>query len=152
LRDNISVPTLAALGRARRHLDRRSEQGGKGVSLIITGGLRTAADFTKALALGADAIAVANSAMQAIGCVGARMCDTNMCPAGIATQDPELRKRLDVEKSAQQLANFLNATNHLMQQLARACGHDDLSKFENRDLTSWKKDIAELAGVRFAGN
>ncbi len=147
-RDNISVPTIPALARARRHLDAR----GRGdVTLIATGGLRTADDFIKALCLGADGVAIANSAMQAIGCVGARMCNTNQCPAGIATQDPKLRARLDVEAGAQRLARFLSATVELMQVMARACGHDSLAGFELRDLTTWKRDMAELSGVAFGG-
>ena len=92
-RNNISVPTIPALARARKHLDRTS---GREVTLIITGGLRVAEDFVKAMALGADGIAIANSALQAVGCVAARMCNTNNCPAGIATQKPELRKLIDV--------------------------------------------------------
>ena len=104
-RDHISVPTIPALARARRYLD---EQGASGrVTLIITGGLRVPVDFVKALALGADGIALSNSAMQAIGCVGARMCNTNNCPAGIATQREELRSRLSIDKSSAQLNNFL---------------------------------------------
>lgn len=81
-RDNISVPTIPALARARRYLD---EQGQPDVTLIITGGLRLPADFLKALALGADAIAVSNTAIQAIGCLGMRACHTDNCPVGIAT-------------------------------------------------------------------
>src|SRR5690606_13077127 len=91
-RDHISVPTIPALARARRFLDAQSLSGK--VTLIVTGGLRTPADFIKALCLGADGIAVSNAAIQAIGCVGARMCNTNNCPTGIATQKPELRTRL----------------------------------------------------------
>lgn len=147
-RDHISVPTIPALARARRHLDRA---GCQDVTLIITGGLRTPADFVKALALGADGIAVANSAMQAIGCVAARMCNTNNCPAGIATQKPELRERLDIESSAQRLHNFFDASVHLMQVLARACGHDHLNQFNCNDITSWKKEMTELTGISFAG-
>lgn len=147
-RDNISVPTIPALARARRHLDRL----GRGdVTLIITGGLRTPADFIKALCLGADGVALSNSAMQAIGCVAARMCNTNNCPAGIATQDPELRKRMDVEKGARRLHNFFNASTELMQVMARACGHDALSKFNVKDLTTWKRSMAELSGIAYAG-
>ena len=82
-RNNISVPTIPALARARRHLDKSAASH---VTLIITGGLRTPADFVKAMALGADGVAVSNSAMQAIGCIGMRACHTNNCPVGIATQ------------------------------------------------------------------
>ena len=88
-KNNISVPTMAALARAKRHLDRRGF--GRNVTLIITGGLRTESDFAKALALGADGISVANSARQAIGCLGMRACRTNPCPVGIATQRDDLR-------------------------------------------------------------
>ncbi|MCH8031652.1 MAG: hypothetical protein IIB09_07540, partial [Bacteroidetes bacterium] len=97
--------------------------GADGVTLIIKGGLRTESDFVKALALGADGIAVANSALQAIGCLGMRACHTNNCPVGIATQKPSLRARLEIAASARQLANFFEATVHLMQILARACFH-----------------------------
>ncbi len=148
-RDNISVPTIPALARARHHLDQAGASGR--VTLVCTGGLRTHADFIKALALGADGVAIANSAMQAIGCVGARMCHTNLCPAGIATQKPELRKKLDVDHAARRLANFLSATTELMQVMARACGHAHLRDFEKSDLTAWKKDVADLAGVEWAG-
>jgi glutamate synthase domain-containing protein 2/nitrite reductase/ring-hydroxylating ferredoxin subunit len=148
-RDNISVPTMPAVARARRHLDAR---GASGVTLIATGGLRTAADFAKAMALGADGVAVSNSAMQAIGCIAMRACQTNNCPVGIATQKPDLRSRLVVDEGAKRLARFLEATVHLMQTLARACGHTNLQDFVIDDLTTWKKEIAELTGVRFAGS
>jgi methylamine---glutamate N-methyltransferase subunit C len=147
-RDNISVPTIPALARARRHLDRA---GHGDVTLIITGGLRTPADFVKALALGADAVALSNAAMQAIGCIAMRACQTNNCPVGIATQKPHLVARLVVDKSARQLANFFAASVELMQVMARACGHDHLSKFELDDLTTWKREMAELSGVPYGG-
>jgi len=147
-RDHISVPTIPALARARRHLDRC----GRGdVTLIITGGLHTPADFVKALALGADAIALSNAAMQAIGCIAMRACQTNNCPVGIATQKPHLVSRLVVEKSARQLANFFDAAVQLMQVMARACGHDHLSKFNLEDLTTWKLEMASLSGVAYGG-
>ena len=147
-RDHISVPTIPALARARHYLDQRKASD---VTLVITGGLRTAPDFAKALALGADGVALANSAMQAIGCVGARMCNTNNCPAGIATQRPELRDRLDVAIGAGRLANFLTASTELLRVLARACGHDHLSKFCREDITTFKKDMADLTGLDYAG-
>lgn len=147
-RNNISVPTIPALARARKHLDKKA---GREVTLVITGGLRVAEDFTKAMALGADAIAVSNSAMQAVGCIAARMCNSNNCPAGVATQKPELRARLQVQSSAEKLARYFGASVELMQVLARACGHDHLSKLCIEDITSWKREMADLSGVRFAG-
>ncbi|MCB0217042.1 MAG: glutamate synthase, partial [Chloroflexi bacterium] len=114
-------------------------------------GLRTESDFVKAMALGADGVALANSAMQAIGCLGMRACQTNNCPVGIATQKPDLRARLIVEQSARQLARFLEASVTLMSVLARACGHDHLSKFSPKDLTTWKREIAYLAGLSYGG-
>ena len=148
-RDHISVPTIPALARARRYLDDKGVSGD--VTLIITGGLRTPVDFVKALALGADGVAVSNSAMQAIGCVAARMCNTNNCPAGIATQKLELRKMLDVDNSANRLGNFFKASVELMQVMARACGHNNLSGFNQQDLATWHHSMARLAGIRFSG-
>lgn len=148
-RNHISVPTIPALARARRYLD---EQGASGrVTLIITGGLRVPIDFVKALALGADGIAVSNSAMQAIGCVAARMCNTNNCPAGIATQKEELRKKINIDNSAKNLHNFFTASSELMKVMARACGHDALSKFNKQDLATWNRELAYLSGISYSG-
>lgn len=147
-RDHISVPTIPALARARRHLDAR---GADGVSLVITGGLRTAPDFAKAMALGADAVAVSNSALQAIGCLGMRACHTNNCPVGIATQKEHLVARLIADTSADQLARFFRSSVDLMSVMARACGHDALLDFNLSDLTTWKREMADLSGVAFGG-
>ena len=147
-RDNISVPTIPALARARRHLDRSSADG---VTLIATGGLRVPADFAKALALGADGIAVSNAALQALGCLGMRACHTNNCPVGIATQQPHLRARLPVDIAAERLASYFSASVELMQVLARAAGHRHLSEFNMDDLTTFKKDMAHLTGVAYGG-
>ena len=133
-RNNISVPTILAL--ARRYLD---QQGRQDVTLIITGGIRTPSDFIKALCLGADGLALANSAIQAVGCVSARICNTNNCPAGVATQQEHLRARLNVDLSAQRLARFLQASVGLMRVMARACGHTHLDQFQANDITTWKK-------------
>jgi len=147
-RDHISVPTIPALARARKHLDNKS---GREVTLIITGGLRMPEDFIKAMALGADGIALSNSALQAIGCVAARMCNTNNCPAGIATQKPELRSLLDIDVAAKRLARYLESSVHLMQVMARACGHDHLSGFQHSDISTWKPQMAALSGINFGG-
>ncbi len=147
-RDNISVPSMAAVARARRHLDL---SGATNVTLVATGGLRRPADFVKAMALGADAVAVSNSALQSIGCVGMRACHTDNCPVGIATQKPHLRARLPVDLAAQRLSRFLTTSVELMSILARACGHRRLSDFTPDDLTAWRRDVADLVGVEFAG-
>ncbi len=147
-RDNISVPTIPALARARRHLDAL----GRGdISLVITGGLRTPADFIKALALGADAVAVSNAAIQAIGCLGMRACHTNNCPVGIATQREDLRARLLVDESAQRLARFFQSAVELMKVLCRACGHTHFNQMSVSDLTTFHKEMADLSGVAFGG-
>ncbi|MDJ0850051.1 MAG: glutamate synthase-related protein [Myxococcota bacterium] len=147
-RNNISVPTLPALARARRLLESR---GRRDVTLIVTGGLRVPSDFVKAMALGADGIALSNSAMQAIGCLGMRACHTNNCPVGIATQRPELRARLQVDLAAKRLARFMRSATELMRVMARACGHRHLRDFCIDDLTTWKREIHHLTGVPYGG-
>ncbi len=109
-------------------------------------------DFVKALALGADGIAISNSAMQAIGCVGARICNSNNCPAGIATQKPELRKKLDVDFAAYHLKQFLTGSTELMKVMSRACGHQSLSDFSPYDLTTWKRSLVDLLAINFVGD
>lgn len=146
-RDNISVPTIPALARARKHLDACSPD----TTLIVTGGLRTPADFAKALSLGADAIGLSNAAIQAIGCLGMRACNSNNCPVGIATQKDNLRQRLIIDESAARLDRFFRASSQLMSVLARACGHESLSGFNANDLTSWNREMADLTGIRYAG-
>ena len=148
LRDHINVPTIPALARARKHLDAKKATD---VTLIITGGLRVAEDFAKAMMLGADAVAVANSALQAIGCLGMRACHTDNCPVGIATQKPGLRRRLEIEKSAKQLHNFFEASNDLLKVVSRACGHDDVAKFNQSDLSTFDYDLHRLTGIGYAG-
>ena len=147
-KENISIPTIPALARARNYLDKVNA---KNITLIITGGLRTESDFVKALALGADGIAIANSAIQAIGCLGMRACNTNNCPVGIATQKENLRSRLIIDQSAKQLESYLTSTVELMKILARACGYNSLSKFNKNDLTTFKKEISTLSGVKYSG-
>jgi glutamate synthase domain-containing protein 2/nitrite reductase/ring-hydroxylating ferredoxin subunit len=148
LRNNINVPTIPALARARKYLD---SSNAKDITLIITGGLRVPEDFAKAIMIGADAVAVANAALQAIGCLGMRACNTNNCPVGIATQKANLRRRLVINSSALQLKNFLEASNELMKVIARACGYNDFSQFNNDDLSTISYDLHMLTGISFAG-
>ena len=146
-RDHISVPTIPALARARRHLDSLDSS----VTLVATGGLRTHTDFVKALALGADAIALSNSPMQAIGCIGMRACNTNSCPVGVATQKDHLTARLVIDEAAQRLARWFGASVELMRVLARACGHSALHEFTIDDLTTFDRELSHLAGIAYGG-
>ncbi len=115
----------------------------------VVGG--AAEDFAKALMLGADAIAVSNSALQAIGCLGMRACGTNNCPVGIATQKESLRSRLIIQSSAKQLYNYFTAANDLIKVISRACGYDGISKFNPNDLSTFDTDIHKLTGINYAG-
>ncbi|MGN1115166.1 MAG: glutamate synthase-related protein, partial [Candidatus Ornithomonoglobus sp.] len=93
LREATTVPTVFALHRARKYLDSVNSD----ISLVITGGLRVSADFAKALAMGADAVAVASAGLIAAACQQYRICGTGNCPVGIATQNPELRARFKTD-------------------------------------------------------
>ena len=142
-----SVPTLYALHRARKFLD---AQGADGVALIITGGLRVSADFAKALAMGADAVAVASAAMMAIGCQQYRMCNTGKCPLGIATQDTNLRKRFNVDKSTERLANYLRVCTEELKTFARLTGRNDVHGLDCSDLLTTNSEIANHTDIEHA--
>lgn len=126
-----SVPTLFALYRARKYFQ---EHAVTDVSLVITGGMRISADFAKALALGADAVAIGTSALMAIGCQQYKICNTGKCPMGIATRDPLLRANLNVSKAAKRLENFLTASTAELQDFARLTGNNDIHALAVSDL------------------
>ncbi len=135
---STSIPTLFALYRARKYLDENAD---RQISLTITGGLRISSDFAKALALGADAVAISTSALVAIGCQQYRVCNTGRCPVGIATQDPELRRRLDIDQAAEQLANFLRVSTEEIKDFARLTGHRDVHQLSINDLCTTNSEI-----------
>ena len=146
VRDATSVPTVYALHRARAYLD----SVGLDISLVITGGLRVSSDFAKALALGADAVAVATAAMLAAGCQQYRICGSDMCPVGIATHDPELRKRLDVDAAAQRVANYFKVTLAELENFARLCGHNNLHDLSVDDLCTTSSELASFTNIPHA--
>ncbi|MBI9092409.1 MAG: rubredoxin [Desulfobacterium sp.] len=144
VKNAASVPTIFALARARRVLDAR---GADQVSLIITGGLRVSSDVAKALAMGADAVALGTALMMAVGCQQYRVCDTGKCPVGIATQDPALRARLDVDTSAARVANFFKVNTEELKDFARLSGNHDLHDLSVADLCTTNSEISNHAGV-----
>ncbi|MGD8716824.1 MAG: glutamate synthase-related protein [Desulfobacterales bacterium] len=141
---SASVPTMFALYRAKKFLN---DRGADQVSLVITGGLRVSSDFAKALALGADAVALGTSALIAIGCRQYRICGTGRCPTGITTQDPSLRSRLDIEKSAKGLRNYLYVSTSELKDFARLTGNDDVHKLSIDDLCTTNTEISNYTEI-----
>jgi glutamate synthase domain-containing protein 2/rubredoxin len=147
IKDATSIPTVYALDRARRWLE---SHGVKDVTLIATGGLRVSSDFAKALALGADVVAIGTAALMAIGCQQYRFCDSGRCPVGIATQDPGLRARLDVDESARWLANFLRVSTEELKDFARLTGNDSVHKLSVSDLVTTSSEISAHTSIPHA--
>ncbi|MDD6223941.1 MAG: FMN-binding glutamate synthase family protein, partial [bacterium] len=146
IRDATSVPTIYALARARKYLDEHKLD----IDLIITGGLHISSDFAKALALGADAVAIATSAMVAAACEQFLICETGMCPVGVATQNEELRSRIKIEQSAKRLENYLNTTNEELKTFARIAGHKNIHALSKDDLITINDDISKYTNIDHA--
>ncbi len=147
LREATTVPTVYALSRARKYLDSVHSD----IALVITGGLRVSPDFAKALAMGADAIAIASAALIAAACQQYRICGSGNCPVGIATQNPELRARLNMEATVRRVANFLNVSLSELKTFARITGHSSVHDLSLSDLITLDKDIEEFTGIPHAG-
>lgn len=146
LREATSVPTIYALHRARKYLDSIHSD----ISLVITGGLRVSSDFAKAIAMGADAVAIASAALIAAACQQYRICGSGNCPVGIATQKPELRARLQQEAAAKRVANFLNVSLRELETFARITGHRNLHDLSVEDLVTINREISEYTNIRHA--
>ncbi len=146
LREATSVPTGYALYRARKYLDSIHTE----ISLVITGGLRVSADFAKAIAMGADAVAIASAGLIAAACQQYRICGSGNCPVGIATQDPALRERLKTDAAALRVANFLNVSLEELKTFARITGHASLHDLNTDDLVTISREISEFTNIRHA--
>ncbi|HEM7410701.1 TPA: alpha-hydroxy-acid oxidizing protein [Clostridioides difficile] len=144
LKDATSIPTIFALYRARKYIDTH----GLDIDLVITGGLRISTDFAKAIAMGADAVAIASSALMAAACQQYRICGSGKCPVGVATQDEELRKRLHIENSANRVANFLNVSLEEFKTFARISGHKDIHDLSVDDLYTVNSEISNYTNIQ----
>ena len=142
--DEVGTPTLVALVRARKTLDKL----GARQELWIGGGLNNGGDFAKALALGADAVFCGFSLLIAMGCTYCRMCYLGKCPAGITTQDPELRKKLNVEEASQKIANFINNSTEEIKMIAGVCGENDIHKLNKGHLRALNSEIAKITEIK----
>ncbi len=143
LKDNVCIPPIYAIHRARRALDAAESD----VTLCVTGGFRDSADIAKALALGADAVALATASMVAVGCRQARVCQTGLCPVGIATQDPGLRRLFDIDLAVDRFVNFFNGTREELKHFARTNGRDDVHKLDHTDILTLSDDVARYTDV-----
>jgi glutamate synthase domain-containing protein 2 len=172
--EHTGIPTLAAVRMAAEALEEIGMA--DTVQLIVSGGVRTGADVAKALALGADAVSIGMGPLVALGCNSARALidgqeqdvsrdyaalgtrpghchhmHTGRCPVGIATQDPELEKRLDPEIGARRVTNYLKALVMEVTTLARACGKSNVHNLEPEDLVALSIEAAAMARVPLAG-
>lgn len=144
IRDSTSVPTIYALSRARKYLDKHESD----IDLTITGGLRVSSDFAKALAMGANAVAIGTGAMIAAACQQYKICDTGDCPVGVATQDDELRKRLKIETAAKRVENYLKVSTEELKTFARITGHDNVHDLNINDLCTINSEISDYTDIR----
>lgn len=143
LRDSTSIPTIYALARARKYLDSVNSD----VDLVITGGLRVSTDFAKALAMGADAVAVATAAMIAVGCRQFRICNSGRCPVGVATQDENLRKQINLDESAQKVGNYFKVCFEELKGIARITGKKDIAELDLTDIMTVSKEISDYTDI-----
>ena len=142
--NEVGIPTLACLAKAREILDKRKAK----QELWIGGGLNTGADFAKALALGADAVFCATPLLIAMGCIYCKLCYLGKCPVGIATQDPELRKKLNVEEASKNAANFIRNCTEEMKMIAGACGENNVHKLNKGHLRALNSEIAKITKIK----
>ncbi len=139
--DDFGIPTLAALVKARKIIKKSKQE------LIIAGGINKGSDVAKALALGADAVYMAFPTLVAMGCIYCKQCYKGKCPFGITTQDPELRKKLNIEGASKKVANFLTACTEEVKMAAGACGKRDIHELNREDLRSLNLLTKEITGI-----
>ena len=172
--EHVGIPTLAAVRQAVEALEDLNMKGT--VQLIVSGGIRTGADVAKALAMGADAVAIGQGVLFALGCnsetyvrndqhhsaldaydaIGTapgycHHCHTGKCPVGVTTQDAELEQRLEPAVGAKRVRNYLKTLNMELTTIARACGKQNVHHLEREDLVALTLEAAAMAGVPLAG-
>jgi glutamate synthase domain-containing protein 2 len=147
-KDHVGLPLVYALTRATHFLKENNLR--DKVTLIATGGLRHGMDVAKAIALGADAVYMGGALKIALGCRYIRDCHKGTCPFGIATQDPMLRARLNVDEKAMHVANFIRAATDEIKSIARICGKSNIHEINKNDLIALTSEMARITGVNLA--
>ncbi len=148
--NNLGIPLMPALVQAVRSLEDMGVK--EEMSLVVSGGIKDGADVAKAIALGADAVALGTGAMIAMGCVVCLRCDEGRCAFGIGTQDPELRKNLNVDEAAQKIANYIQAMTYEAVIIAKAAGKTKLSSLEREDVRSLTLEACAMTGIPLIGS
>lgn len=143
--DDVGLPTIPALIRARKALDKL----GSDQELWIGGGFSKGGDIAKALALGADGVFIGFPLLFCMGCVYCKMCYKGNCPRGVATQDSDLRRNLNIEESSESIASFVINCNEEIKMIAGAVGKKDIFELNTNDLRALTKEMAEIAGIDF---
>ncbi|MBV4540174.1 FMN-binding glutamate synthase family protein [Pseudomonas vlassakiae] len=163
--EHVGIPILPAIPQAVQALQEMGMH--RKVQLIVSGGIRNGADVAKAMALGADAVAIGTAALIALGDNHPRLdaelkkigsaagfyddWQNGRDPAGITTQEPDLAKRLDPEEAGRRLANYLRVLVLEAQTMARACGKSHLHNLDPEDLVALTVEAAAMARVPLAG-
>lgn len=142
--NEVGIPTIAALSKARETLDKL----GAKQELWIGGGLNGGGDFAKAISLGADAVFCAFSLLAAMGCTYCQLCYLGKCPKGLATQDPELRSKLDIEIASQNAANFIKNCTEEIKMIAGACGENDIHKLSKSHLRALNSETSKITKTK----
>lgn len=153
IRDNVGIPIELALASVDARL--REENIRNNISIVVGGSVRSSADVVKAIALGADAVYIATAALLSLGCHLCRTCQTGKCNWGIATQVPELVKRLNPEIGSQRLVNLVNAWTHEIKEMMGGMGINSIEALKGnrlmlRGIGLNEKEL-EILGIKHAG-
>ena len=143
--ENVGIPTLAAIVQAidgLREIDQEDE-----LEIVLMGGIRDGIDAAKAIALGARAVAVGTSLMIAGGCTACMRCHIGDCKQGIATQDSELVECIDIEKTGQRIAGFLEGMATEIASITLACGKNDINQLDRSDLVALTSQASAITGL-----
>lgn len=153
IRDNVGIPIELALGSVDQRL--REENIRDNVSLVVAGSIRCSADVVKAICLGADAVYIGSAALVSMGCHLCRTCNLGKCNWGIATQQPDLVKRLNPDVAAERLINMLTGWNHEIQEMMGGMGINSIEALRGNRLmlrgVGLNERELQVLGIKHAG-
>jgi glutamate synthase domain-containing protein 2 len=143
--ENIGIPSLAAIIQA---IDGVEEMGRRHeITLMLMGGIKDGVDAAKALALGADAVAIGTAAILAGSCIACVQCHSNKCPTGITTHKNDLEARYEIDRNAEWIATFLRNMTREVAAITLACGKDDCHALNRQDLRALTPEASAITGI-----